>query len=198
MVIISIVHRFIILLFLLFKIKSNLKSNNITDNPNIAVIPFKTFYLPSNQEGSNTFGAKDYYNTIHYSLPYLEIDTGKNINQKLWLFFTSDNYYFNLDDRYFNNEETNNLICHYLRTLSNSYEIDNSKSLYYANNKKYDFAKEYFKIYSDIYLTKYNLYKMNFHHALDKFKNVSYACGEIGLLYASEDLNIISIKILEQ
>ena len=181
---------FLIFFFLLIRIKSNLVTDNIAYEPNIAVIPFKTFYPPVYQEGARPFRAKDFYNTIHYSSSYLDLEIGKTSEQKLSVFFTLDDYFFHLDDNYFNNEKSNNLICHYSSNLSDSYELVKTNDVYSANNKKYSFAKEYFKIYSDIYLINYNLYKFNFHHSLNNLKNISYACGQIGLLHASEDLSI--------
>ena len=169
-------------------IKSIISSNNITDNPNIALIPFKTFYSPVNQEGERPFGAKDYFNTIHHSYSYLEIETGKNNNQKLPLFFILDDYSILIDDNYFKGQNIINLICNYSNTLSDSYEIDNTKNIYVANKGKCDLGREYFKIYSDISLTQYHVIKFNFFHSRDKSKNISYSCGEVGLLYASEEL----------
>lgn len=178
-------------IFLLFIIiNSDLEHDNIVHEPNIAVIPFKTFYPPWYQEGIRPFKPKDFYNTIHYSSSYFDLEIGKIFKQRLSLFFTLDDYYFHLDDNFFNDEKSNNLLCHYSSNLSDSYEIIKTNDLYIANNKRYSFAKEYFKIYSDLYLNNYNLYKFNFHHSLKNLKNISYACGKIGLLYASEDLSI--------
>ena len=184
---------FLIFFLLFIIIKSDLDPDNITYEPKIAVIPFKTFYPPVStlyNEGINSFNAKEFYNTIHHSSSYLDLEIGKSFIQKLSLFFTLDDYYFHLDDNYFYDEKSNNLICHFSSNLSDSYEIIKTNDIYAANNKRYSFAKEYFKIYSDIYLNNYNLYKFNFHHFLNNSKNISYACGEIGLLYAPEDLSI--------
>lgn len=176
------------LLFLLFNKNIGLLNNNITNLSNIAVIPFKTFYPPVNLNGRRPFGAKDFFNSIHYSSSYLELEAGNNNSQKLSLFFEFDNYYFSIDDKYFKDEIINNLLCHYSSSLSNSYGTDKSKTLYAENNKKYIFARDYFKIYSDIYLKNYDLCKLNFYHSLDNYKNISNTCGKIGLLYASEYL----------
>ena len=93
----------IIIIFLYAKVKSISENNKKTNSSNIAVFPFKTFYSPPNQEGLKPFGAKDYYNTIHYSNSYLEVEAGKNeYFQKLSLFFKIDDYIFLLDDNYFN------------------------------------------------------------------------------------------------
>ena len=69
---------YLILFLLVFKIYSYKELNNITNSPNIAVIPFKTFYQPFYQEGIKPFGAKDYFNIIHNSNSYLEFEIGKN------------------------------------------------------------------------------------------------------------------------
>ena len=189
MIYFSLFYSLISSLFLFLKINPVLLFNDIQNTPNIVVIPFKTFYRPIYQEGIRPFGAKDFFNTIQYSSSYFELETGDNNNQKLSLFFSLDDYFFDIDDNYFNDEKINNLICHYSRDLSKFYEIDKSKTLYVANDKRHIFARDYFKIYSDIQLNEYNLYKLNFHHSLDNFKNISYTCGKIGLLYASEDLS---------
>ena len=175
------------LLFLL--IKTIISSNNITNNPNIAVIPFKTFYSPINQEGKRPFRPQDYFNTIHYSYSYLEIETGKNKNQKLPLFFKLDDFTLFLYDNYLNGEKSVNLICNYSSALSDSYEFDKNKNTYIADNDNSVFGREYFKIYSDISLTQYNIVKFNFFHSRDKLKNISYSCGNVGLIYASEELD---------
>ena len=149
---------------LFIQIKEIISSKNLTDNPNIAVIPFKTFYAPINQEGKRPFGPKDYYNTVQLSFSYLEIETGKNNHQKLPLFFTLDDYSFLIDDKYFNGQKNLDLVCNYSSALSDSYEIDKNKSIYVADKANSAFGKEYFKIYSDISLTQYNFVKFYFFH----------------------------------
>ena len=41
---------------------------------------------------------------------------------------------------------------------------------------------------------------MNFYHSIDKLNNMSYACGNAGLLYATKDLyeNIVDINLISQ
>ena len=188
MIIFSLFQKIIFLLSFL-KIESLLNENNTINSPNIAVIPFKTFYPPINQNGNKPFGAKDYYNSIHYSSSYLEIETGKNDNnQKLNLFFILDDYSIDLDDNYFKEEKIQNLICNYSSNFSDSYEIDKTKNIHVANKAYSVYSREYFKIFSDINLVKHNKIKFNFFHSIDKIKNISYTCGKAGLLYASKEL----------
>ena len=114
-------------------------------SPNIAIIPFKTFYIP-NKKSTNYFSSKEYMDIIHSSLLYLEIEVGKNIKkanltkdeelkiksnkQFMSLFITLDDYNFYIDDNYFYGKEKK-LICRYSSQLSTSYEIGPS------NNKIY-------------------------------------------------------------
>lgn len=173
-------------LIIFLKFIAGIKTNNLTNSPNISVIPFKIFYPPIKLEGIKPFGAKDYYNNIHYSYSFLEIESGKEINQKLSLFYVLDDYFFHINDNYFKEEEINDLLCNYSSSLSTSYEVIDSKSIYISDNKRYIYSKDYFKIYSDIYLSNYDYVLLKFRHSLDNYKNISQACGKIGLLYASE------------
>ena len=190
----------IIIIFLYVKVKSISETNKTTNSSNIAVFPFKTFYPPAYQEGLKPFGSKDYYNTIHYSNSYLEVEAGKNEHfQKLSLFFKIDDYIFHLDDNYFN-KINQDLICHYSSSLSNSYEVNKSKNIYVADKAHSVYAKEYFKIFSDIDLSKYDIIQMNFYHSIDKLNNISYACGNAGLLYASQELynSLADVNLISQ
>jgi hypothetical protein len=192
--------RNLIILSLYGQIRANSEINNTINSSNLAVFPFKTFYPPTEEDGLNSFEAKDYYYNIHYSNPYIEVELGKNNNfQKLSLFFKIDDYILHLDDNFFN-EKKQKLICHYSSSHSDSYEIDKSKKIYVAEKPYSVFASEYFKIYTDFNLLHFNLVEMNFYHSIDKLNNMSYACGNAGLLYATKDLyaNIADINLISQ
>ena len=72
---------FLNLYFILFTKKVAAKESLIEENsistPNIAVVPFKTFYPLINN--NTEFLAKDYYENIHLGNLYLEIEVGKGI-----------------------------------------------------------------------------------------------------------------------
>ena len=70
---------YIILLLLIIKIKSKDGKMNENIAPNIAVIPFKIYYPP--KLNNYSFSCKDYLDTIHQSLPYLEIEIGESIKK---------------------------------------------------------------------------------------------------------------------
>ena len=196
---------FVISLLIFIRIKSNeLKQEDKSSN--IAVIPFKTFYIP-NKKITNSFSSKEYVDIIHSSSLYLEIEVGKNIKQTnltkedelkiknnkqfMSLFITLDDYNFYIDDNYFFDKEKK-LICRYSSQLSTSYEIGQSNNKLQNNEKNAIFAIDYFKIYSDISMNKYNMIKMEFKHSLDNTKNISFACGKTGLLVPSNKLYIYS------
>ena len=192
---------YIILLFLIIKIKTKDEKNNEKISPNIAVIPFKIFYPP--KLNNNSFSSKDYFDQIHQSLPYLEIEIGesikkmrlskkeeskiKNQRQFISLFLAIDDSSFYIDDKYFFIEEKKE-ICRYSTELSTSYEIDPSKNII-LDNKNYFFASDYIKIFLDKSLSKYNMTKIEFKHIYEKGKNISFACGKAGLLSFNSDLN---------
>jgi len=72
---------FIILYDILFTKKVEAKDALIEENlysiPNIAIVPFKTFYPRINN--NSEFLAKDYYENIHLGNLYLEREVGKGI-----------------------------------------------------------------------------------------------------------------------
>ena len=191
---------YIIFLLIVTKIKSDeLKEKDLL--PTIAVIPFKIFFPLKVNNYPNL--CRYYLENIHSSLPYLEIEIGENIKNKkltkneetkihnkiqiLSLFISIDDNSFYIDDNYFLSEEKN-LLCRYSTELSTSYEIDPSKNIY-QENKNYFLANDIIKIYSDIYLRKYDKIKIEFKHIFDKKKNISFACGKGGLLSLNNRLN---------
>ena len=177
---------YIFLIYIYINIANDIDYNNNL-SPNLAVIPLKLYYESFNLN-ENDFSSIDFLDSIHSSKPYLEIEVGNNIKssfdntQILTIFLSIDDYNFYIDDNYFTDEKKN-LICRYSSKLSTSYEInDNIKSDY--RNSVY--GTDYFKIYSDIELEKYNMIKILFRHSLSSNKNISFSCGKAGLLYLSE------------
>ena len=191
----------ILLLYIIDKINSKIQLNDINENsPHIAVIPFRIFYPPKIYNYS--FSCRDYFETIHSSLPYLEIEIGDNIKVKnltkeeqlklkdkkqiLSLFIVIDDYSFYIDDNYFYSEEKKKL-CRYSTSLSTTYEIDPAKNII-QKNKYSVIANDYLKIFSDISLNNYEKIKIEFKHNYDKNKNILFACGKVGLLTSSNKL----------
>ena len=181
-----------------FIIKSNdiHKLNSLS--PNLAVLPFKYHHNPYNNN-NDVFSSMNYLENIHSSIAYLEIETGTSIKhdikltkeienrikdqkQFLTIFLIIDDFTFYIDENYFYDDEKN-LICRYSRNLSTSYEIKNDLQSKYRHSI---YASDYFKVYSDISLEKYNMVKMIFRHSLSLNKNISFSCGKAGLLYNSE------------
>ena len=84
------------------------------------------------------------------------------------IFLIIDDFTFYIDDNYFYDEQKN-LICRYSSNLSSSYEIkENIKSKY----RHSIYASDYFKIYSDFFLSKYEMINIIFRHSLSMNKNI--------------------------
>ena len=171
----------------------------IDRNSNISVVPFKTFYPPINN--NTEFSAKDYYENIHLGNLYLEIEVGKGIKnielteeekskikenkQFLSFFIILNDFTFSVNNSYFIDDERKKSICRYSSELSTSYAIDEYN--YILNDNKSSYAFDYFKIFSDFSLNKYNMIKMVFKHIFypDKSK-VPFGCGTVGLLIPNQ------------
>jgi hypothetical protein len=197
---------------LLFIIRISPKESNKSKlSPNIAVLPFKTFRIPNkNDEGS--FSYKDYFDIIHSSKIYLEIEIGQNIKNKTLskeeeskipnkkqivpLFILIDDINLYIDDNYFYDKQKKE-ICRYSTELSTSYKVNSSYKFASNSLGKHIFASDYFKIFSNTLLNDYNMIKIDFKHLFDPSKNISFACGKVGLivpkynLYLNSDINFI-------
>ena len=183
----------IIFLFILFFIisKSNLQSPGELDNnsfsPNIIVIPFKTLYSKSKNNNNNyNFSSLDYYNKIHSSKIYLNIES-KN-GQYLHIFVSTDESSFYLDD-YFS--EIGHIKCPYSSQLSRSYYFCNKNDIIYDdyNIDKSICAKDIFKLYKDDLMKEYDLTSIEFQHYKDRDKKITFSCGKTGLILSSNDIN---------
>ena len=194
----------IFFIYIFIIIFNDISTHNNNSSQNLAVLSFKLFHIPYNNINDSP-SATDYLDVYHSSLLYLEIEVGKNIKteiklpekleakikdkkQFLSLFLIIDDFTFYVDDNYFYDEQKN-LICRYSSLLSTSYEI---KEEYKSKYRHSIYAADYFKIYSDISLEKYNLVKIIFRHSLDINKNISFGCGKAGLLYNSENQDSLS------
>ena len=188
-----------IFLIYVFIIKSyNTLGDDKNSSPNLAVLNLKLFH---SENINDIFTSLDYLHQIHSSLPYLEVQVGKSIKndiiineeieeriksqkQFLPIFLELDEFSFYIDDNYFINNQKK-LFCKYSSELSSSYEVINDIESKYRNSI---YASDYFKIYSDISLNKYNFVKLIFRHSFSFSlnKTISYICGKTGLLYNSE------------
>ena len=189
------------IIFIIYIYINQIKSSNNT-NPNIAVIPFKTFVYPL-KPNNQQFSSKEYMDIIHSSLIYLDIEIGKNINnekltqelssklinnkQFLSLFIVIDKYDFYISDNYFIDENKKKL-CHYSTNLSTSYEIDINDNIKY-NMKNAYIASDYFKIYNEKIQNNNNqLTKIYFRHSYDNNGGILFSCGAVGLLTPANKL----------
>lgn len=188
---------FIILLLLVVKIKPNDILNEEKLSSNIAIIPFKIFY-PTEQYNKYRYPCREYINTIHLSVPYLEIEIGKNIKninlskeveskiknnkQFITLFLSiNDNSFFIEDNYSSDDDEEKNILCRYSSKLSTSYELEPNKNNV-KGYKDYIISNDFFKIYNDFSMDKYEMIKIEFKHFFDESEKMSFACGEIGIL----------------
>jgi hypothetical protein len=201
---------FYILLVFITRISPK-ESNKTKLTPNIAVLPFKTFRIPNkNNEGS--FSSKDYFDIIHSSKIYLEIEIGQSIKNKTLskeeeskipnrkqfvpLFIIIDDINLYIDDNYFYDKQKKE-ICRYSTELSTSYKVNSSNKFSPNSLTKNIFASDYFKIFSNTLLNDYNMIKIDFKHFCDPSKNISFACGKVGLtvpksnLYLNSNINFI-------
>ena len=199
-------------ILLLFKTRISPKELNKSKlAPNIAVLPFKTFRIP-NKNGEGSFSSKDYFDIIHSSKIYLEIEIGQNIKNKTLskeeeskipnkkqivpLFIIIDDINLYIDDNYFYDKQKKE-ICRYSTELSTSYKVNSSYKFASNSLGKHIFASDYFKIFSNTLLNDYNMIKIDFKHLFDPSKNISFACGKVGLivpkynLYLNSDINFI-------
>ena len=191
---------YLIFLFLFFSpttTSSTHPHNKLSKNifsPNIIVIPFKTLYSrPKNNNKNNNnnnnkspFSSLDYYNQIHSSKIFLNMET-KN-GQYLRIFISTDESIFYLDD-YF--AELGKIDCPYSCELSPTYHLCNNRSLIYEdyNIDKPICAKDNFKLYKNQLLNEYNLTSIEFQHYKDIDKNITFTCGKTGLKLSSYNIN---------
>lgn len=165
-----------------------IKSTKNTSN--FASIKFKTYHPLSFNILFNysKFNEEDYMENYHLSKIYLELESGdenafnSNKNQILNVIIDLKDILFSTLNGYFDKYKSanNNLLCHFNTSKSTTIEI--YKYFFSFTNIKAPLAaysKEYFKIYSDLSLTNYNITKINFLNTIDH--NLTGICGNIGL-----------------
>ena len=173
------------IIFFIINIKQilSLKENNT----NIVTLKFRTYYP---YVENNLSKSEIYYKKIHLSKLYLELQTGnetsykKGKNQILNTIIDLKEVVLITTDLYFENknkEKNNKLLCTYNTSVSDTfissegyYEFKDIKSLC-------SYSHENFKIYTDLYLEKYNITQLNVLCTINH--NISKLCGNIGLAY---------------
>ena len=182
---------FLFLFFSLITISTNESPNKPPQNsfsPNIIVIPFKTFFPKSknNNKNNSIFSSLDYFNNIHSSKIYLNMETKSG--QFLRIFISTDESIFYLDDFF---SELSNMECPYSCQLSPSYHLCNNYSSIYED---YDIdkaicAKDNFKLYKNHLFNEYVLVSIEFQHYKDKDRDITFTCGKTGLKISSYNIN---------
>ena len=167
--------KFYIFLLLFFSITEisitqvNIKNQQNSLSPNIIVIPFKTFYSTSNnndKDNKSIFSSLDYYNNIHSSKIYLNIESQDN--QNLHIFISPDDSPLSLDDSF---SQLNNIDCPYSRQLSQTYDICSNNftsPIGRYNKEKLICGKDNFKLYKNQLLNEYELTSIEFQHSENK------------------------------
>ena len=176
-------------IFVFFIICCNILIISPLESNNIAIIKFKTYYPLSYDilYRKDVFNTEDYMENFHFSKIYLEMEAGdennfkNNTNQTLNAIIDLHDILFSTTNRYFNKYATSNndLLCHFDTSKSTTFE---SSTYYFAfdNIKSLSsFSKEYFKIFTDISLTKYNVTQIQLLNTIEHEK--SGICGNIGL-----------------
>ena len=181
-----------IIFFILFNIDIIYSLIEDKNNSNFISLKFRTYY-PYSSGDSSSFGINDYYKKVHLSKIYLELYTGNEnsfklkqnqtlntiMNLKEGLFITTNDYFEK------NKKENNALLCTYNTSESNTFEI---KSNFYPKiddiNAYSSYSSEYFKIFTDLSFSKYNITKLNILCTINQ--NISKLCGNIGLYYFSK------------
>ena len=173
------------------------------NNTNIISLKFKTFYPYSNNSKNipSLYNINDYYINYHLSKIYLEIGLGnetnfeEKTNQTLNVIVDLEEIIFSTTNIYFSKYtvENNNLLCNYNTSKSTTlYESGGYYNIYGIKSMS-SYASEFFKIYTDISLRKYNITKLNFVNTINH--NKSTICGNIGLTYLhpeSQSYNFIA------
>ena len=173
--------------FLLIKSEKN--------NTNIVSLKFKTYYPYTNNSNvnPNAFEAADYYENIHESKIYLEVGVGNesnfetNTNQTLNVIVDLKETIFSTTDLYFekNTVENNKILCNYNTSKSTTLYNSDDYIKMYGIETLFSYAKESFKIFTDLSLTKYEIMKLNFLNTINH--NKSNICGNIGLTYLHQE-----------
>lgn len=171
-------------------------------NTNIISLKFKIYYPYFNNtiNDDSSFNINDYLERIHFSKLYLEVRIGNDSNfesknQTLNIIVDLNEIIFYTTNLYFskNTIENNNILCKYNTSESPTFYESEGYYNIYGFKTLSSYAKEYFRIYTDINLSKYNITLLNFLNTINH--KTSTICGNIGLAYMhheSHSYNFIS------
>ena len=169
----------------IYQIKSEEKNNSIIS------FKFKTFYPITNNSlfNSSSFTTNDFVDSIHHSKIYLEVGVGDennynaNTNQSINIIVDLKEIIFSTTNLYFEKytSENNYLLCHYNTSKSSTFSQSEGFFPIYGIKTESSYAKESFKVYTDISLSKYKIQTLNFVNTINH--NITNICGYIGLGY---------------
>ena len=156
------------------------------NNSNIVTLKFSTYYP---YVENNLTKSEFYYKKIHLSKLYLELQTGnessykKGKNQILNTIIDLKEVVLITTDLYFEKDtkKNNNLLCTYNTSVSDTFVESQGYYDIHGLKTPCSYSYEYFKIYTDYYLEKYNFTKLNVLCTINH--NISKLCGNIGLAY---------------
>ena len=161
---------------------------SVVNNSGIITIKFRT-YFPYIESKESDLNGENYYKKIHSSKLYLELYTGnkttfeKGKNQTLNTIINLKEITFVTTNTYFkeNTEINKNLLCFYNTSKSLTFRESEGYYSYRGFDTKVSYSHEYFKIFTDLSLTKYKITDLNLYNTINH--NISTLCGNIGLVY---------------
>ena len=191
-------------IFFAFFIISNIHQiKSAEKNNSIVLFKFKTYYPITNNSLYNysSFTTDDFADSIHHSKIYLEVGVGNennfntNTNQSINIIVDLKEIIFSTTNLYFEKytSENNYLLCHYNTSKSSTFSQTQKFVSLKDIKTESSFAKELFKVYTDISLSKYKIQTLNFVNTINH--NITNICGYIGLGYThleSLDYNFIA------
>ena len=181
----------VIFIILVYNNLSYVKSSK--DTSKLVPIKFKIFHpLTLNRLYNKTgYDKEDFIENYHFSKIYLELETGdennfkENTNQKINVFIDLKEIIFSTVSHYFKkyNNDNMNKICFFNTSKSSTFVED---QFYFAFENIYSlssYAKEYFKIYTDLLFSTSNITRLNLVNTQDhKEREI---CGNFGLTYTN-------------
>lgn len=171
----------------ILKIKSSKNASKLVS------IKFKTFHpLTYNRLYNKTgFDKEDFIESYHFSKIYLEMETGnennfkENTNQTINVFIDLKEIIFSTISKYFKKYNTDNMkkICFFNTSKSSTFAEDQFYFAFENINCLSSYAKEYFKIYTDLQFVNSNITRLNLVNTIEH-RN-SLICGNFGLTYTN-------------
>ena len=166
-------------IFFAFFIISNIHQiKSAEKNRSIVVFKFKTYYPITNNSlyNSSSFTTDDFADSIHHSKIYLEVGVGDennfntNTNQSLNIIVDLKEIIFSTTNLYFEKytSENNYLLCHYNTSKSSTFSQSEGFFPIYGIKTESSYAKESFKVFTDISLSKYKIQTLNFVNTINQ------------------------------